>query len=304
MENLTIISTNNELKSKYGVLLSTEQNNALNALNLTNSEKKIIKARESFKIINSSDQDVISIVSKMIHVVHANMNRPIPSEIIQFENCDPISQYKYDVLEVSNYLLQNCKHLTVSEIDLIFRNGVTGLYGQVFGLNTITYISWINGYKQSEERLNAISKLSNLKIKKMPETINKSKDETYKLMVETTISVSKNQNGLVSFPLSLIYSFLIKCKILEFSKDEKLELYIEAKNKMIEKIKSDTLIGKYTFSEAKSKLSKVQNEKWNQSVILELQKKIVLDLFEQNKAFDIEMSDLFNEETFNNYQNV
>ena len=302
MQNLLQNKTDIELKSKFGVLLSIEQKNVLNTLNIPNYEKAIILARESKKIINCEDIEVNSTISRMIHIIHANINREIPSGIIEIEGIAPMNQIKYDISEIASFLFFECKHLTLLEIELIFRNGVTGMYGQVFGLNTVAYISWINGYKQSQERLNAIAKLAELQIKKEQPKKEMSKNETYELWITTVCDCYYNfcKGNTNTIFYSKIYDFLDKCKLIEYSTEEKKEAYAKAKISVENGLKSKVHKGEIRFSELSKKQIQYDLPR-NDEIISESKTSLILEFFNQNKEFDIDIKELFTTEIEINY---
>lgn len=48
-------------------------------------------------------------------------------------------------------LKQRYKTLTIAEIEYAFDNGALGRYGQVYGLNVNTFVSWLDAYLASED---------------------------------------------------------------------------------------------------------------------------------------------------------
>lgn len=58
--------------------------------------------------------------------------------------------------EVYDEIFSKYTSLRVEEIPIVFRNGVYGKYGEYFGINALTIVSWFNAYLSSDERFNTI----------------------------------------------------------------------------------------------------------------------------------------------------
>lgn len=137
-------------------------------------------------------------------------------------------------------------NLTIPEISNAVHRGVRKEYGDWFGYSGVTFNSWLKGYSADQRRLDSIKKF-NIQLD-APRTTDKPVNE-YRIDVEACKRLFedyKNAEGYHSKEMALFTAFLhyevLKEKgLMNYSDQEKREIYDQAKKEYWEKQKRNKI---------------------------------------------------------------
>jgi hypothetical protein len=118
-------------------LVKFEEHKLPEHINVKKSVREIYNANNSLKIKDISDKNT---VVKQIHVF---INYTILDKGI---NLEP-TEINYIKTRVVDDIMRDFSHLSVDDIKLAFYYGVRGEFGEYFGINPITFYSWLKSYK-------------------------------------------------------------------------------------------------------------------------------------------------------------
>lgn len=197
-----------------------------------------------------------------------------------------------DEMQVTATLPELCKDLrnskpaaTFEEIELAFKNGYKGEYGDFYGLNNRTYFFWIGAFYFGQNRAR-IKKLI-LESKAEIPIAKKDEAEVEIIMKDACLrSFDDYCKGAVIRDFGNVkYEFLVKHEILNFPKERKDAIYELAKQQarqtaIDERQKAETI------EKALSKLSP-------DTIISESKRMALLEFFKDLKESEMELSDMF-----------
>ena len=146
----------------------------------------------------------------------------------------PLNGKSFIAEEVYNEVFAKYKDLRVEEIPIVFRNGVYGRYGEYFGINALTIVSWFDAYLTSDERYEAKKK------EKAEEVLQLAHDESEEAKQKRNDDAMKSsalrfykesqENGGVFYALdglkARVYDYLVKVGKIKNS-EERISVAIE-----------------------------------------------------------------------------
>jgi hypothetical protein len=124
-------------------------------------------------------------------------------------------------------------HLTIEEIEIVFKNGSRGIYGDFYGINVRTLHSWVREYisitkAESILKLNSIKQISNKPKELSQEEKNKLRKDWIERVVKDFYKL-KNDGVHVHYDLgNILYSFFERNKLFILSKKEKKNIFDNA----------------------------------------------------------------------------
>ena len=132
---------------------------------------------------------------------------------------DKTAQLLYS--EIQTYF----KTLTVEEVELAFKNGVRGQYGDYFGLNIITYHNWLKAFQTDSARIQAkkeVAALPNSEIDK------EKAEEMWQKITKKRFEIFK-KTGVFDEPFPAeLYDILEARNIIKLTASQKKEFYKQA----------------------------------------------------------------------------
>jgi len=308
MEQVAIITSNNIFE-------------AIQGLKIDITERKIAMARLKPKICDlPSDEEsenlFLNALKNLIIKTYADCGQVLNNESYVVDGVE-IKPIKFQIQELSKDIDKNFNKLTVEELYIAFSEGVRGIYGEFYGLNNVTYFKWLKSYKESETRRNALFELNKLREPVKLELPQKqySNSEIYELNKANIIDFYYNyflkEKECITFPYSLIYKTLDCCKIINYSVNERIEMYKKAQFVLESKLRNERAKGTIKASKMEFEIKEIQEPK-SQKVIIKAQEMLVLKFFEmckqQSKEMGIKFEENFTEESklqFNlNYESI
>lgn len=124
--------------------------------------------------------------------------------------------------------------LTFKEIELAFRNGWKGVYGDYFGLNNKTYFQWVNAYAFGEKRLRITNMLLKEKEKQNMKT-EISEEEKERIIRNGAIKCFNEfkSTGIILDAGSVTYNYLNKIGLITFTKQIKDDILAKTRERLI-----------------------------------------------------------------------
>jgi hypothetical protein len=297
MEQVAIITSNNLFE-------------AIQGLKIDITERKIAMARLKPKICDlpsdeKSENLFLNALKNLIIKTYADCGQVLNNESYVVDGVE-IKPIKFQIQELSKDIDKNFNKLTVEELYIAFSEGVRGIYGEFYGLNNVTYFKWLKSYKESETRRNALFELNKLREPVKLELPQKqySNSEIYELNKVNIIDFYYNyflkEKECITFPYSLIYKTLDCCKIINYSVNERIEMYKKAQFVLESKLRNERAKGIIKASKMEFEIKEIQEPK-SQKVIIKAQEMLVLKFFEmckqQFQEMGIKFEDNFTEES-------
>lgn len=244
-----------------------------------NLDKKSVEVYVSHfsntKIKNYEDKNIVKDKVKIIL-----------NNTFAYKGQSPNSEREYGFILVSlqEDLLNNFNDYTIQDVKLSFAYGVRGELGEYFGLNGKTFYDWLKNYKS--KILNpTIQKVAKLKPVEKSEVDSEAiynnyisiLSDSYKKFLETQIY------SLFDYG-NMIYNFLDKNKVIQYTKEEKFEMMNQAKhivkNMLIEDNKHKKSLGKdFQILNLEKAFRQIENNESHQKEIIIESKRVALKRF-------------------------
>lgn len=148
-------------------------------------------------------------------------------------------QYQSDTL--FNELKGKFKDLTIDELKEAFKMGIRHEFGQYFGLCAKTYNQFIKGYFERPERAEAmrvyLDSINAVIVKEL------TPEEKRKLTIQGVYSAYESfcKSGELPFYSAPYYDIIKENGLVNWSKEERLEMELEAKSEYIGKLRDDKM---------------------------------------------------------------
>lgn len=208
--------------------------------NLTPTEKEIGLALYAPKLKDYPFKDLTAEVARIIGKTYVNSGQKFDQSAKD--------QLSATLDELVSDLQKYNSTMTVPEIELAFKNGWKGEYGEYFGLNNKTYFQWVNAYCWTEKRLRVKKTLLEAKEKEGKEPDKLTPEQQDMVLKEACLkSFDDYRKGipLTNFE-SAKYNYLNRIGVLCFTEERKMAIQKEVKEKLRqeaidEKQKTDTI---------------------------------------------------------------
>ena len=129
----------------------------------------------------------------------------------------------------------NLYRLTIGDLDKAFLNGVSGIYGDVYEIGYVAFISWIDAYLASDEYLDKIHKSDTLALpQKSTQTAEEIEKDINRFIIEK-FNDYKTSKELIDSGC-ICYKYLVNKCLLKLDTSKKWDAYYKAKD-YIEKIR-------------------------------------------------------------------
>lgn len=242
---------------------------------LTPIEKEIAIVGFGAQIKSYTHDDLLTAMLGLIGRTHLNCSVPLDSAKVDITIDELVSDLK-----------KYNGNLTILEIELAFKNGWKKEYGEYYGLGNATYFQWINAYAYGEKRLKVKKALADAKIKQ-PEPGKKDEAEVEIIMKDACLKAFDDycKGAVIRDFGNVKYEFLVKHKILIFSKERKDAIFELAKQQTRQTAIDDRQRTE-TIEKALSKLSA-------DTIISESKRMALLEFFKDLKESEMELSDMF-----------
>lgn len=139
-------------------------------------------------------------------------------------------------LDLVGIINRDYRSLTPNDIDKAFEKGVFGEYGEFYGLNTRTFVMWLDSYEKN--RIDMIAPITN-KSRLIESRCNLTEEEKDKLMqaaYDRCFGYFEKAGEIRDFG-NAVYDWLDKKGLIDLTVDEKNEIFEQAKREVISRTK-------------------------------------------------------------------
>jgi hypothetical protein len=192
---------------------------------LSIQEKGIIEARQSLRITAIKKVDFEVALYEAITRVYFRLRFAMPL------NNDIKAIVQLLITDLNIYATT----LTIAEIELAFKNGCLGLYGEFHGVSNATLMKWVMNYMISNERKEAIKKQQDFE---KPEEKQLTQEEKDRIMMDAFEKAKKifKETGTYNDIGNSLYKWLDKRGEIKFTKEEKWKFVEQARQKLLETV--------------------------------------------------------------------
>lgn len=191
--------------------------------NLPAEEREMALASVYEKIRTIPDDEFLFLIDGLIAKTHLNCGMKSDLEQVNStidELCEDLKKYNSSI--------------TFKEIELAFRNGWKGFYGEYFGLNNKTYFQWVNAYAYGEKRL----RITNMMLKEKEKQSMKpeiSEEEKNRIIRDGVLACFENfkSTGVIHDAGNVSYNYLDKMGLITFTKQVKDDIVAKTRERMI-----------------------------------------------------------------------
>lgn len=145
-----------------------------------------------------------------------------------------LTGYKTDSINItevaaifSEILLEEYPNITFEELDIIFKQGALGNYGEFMGLSPKTFNGWVKEYMTSLERKASIKRYLDLKLQEMDKVWS---EQDIKNVYEGAYASDKAKEIHEVKPTYQMYDYVVSIGLLSLSVEEKKQLAQEVKD--------------------------------------------------------------------------
>jgi len=231
------------IQSKSLPLLREHLNVNETKLQLNEEQKQIMCWRFAGKKVKHLEtQDLGVFVKEAIAAAYVDTNQNIPDDVVHIEGKE-IKQFDYQCKTLLIDVRKSFKELTGPEVVFAIKQGVREVYGKYFGLNNVTYFKFLVEYRKSKDRIEALDKLAKILAPKTETAPQLSHEQMYdsmrNIVIQMQLTIENEDSGgmVVTYPLRLIYDFLVACKLYLPSDETKQTAFEKAYSKFVAKIK-------------------------------------------------------------------
>jgi len=198
-------------------------------------EKDIVVALRKPKLSEYGKDHLLTLVDGLIHKTHINCGYKADKEII--------NQY---IDELVSDLVKYNGLLSFQEIEIAFKNGWKGEYGEFMGLNNKTFSTWVTAYRFGVKRANAKIAMQRAKeIELTPAVISETEKEA--IIREGALNCFKSffETKILTDFGNITYNYLDKLGKIPFTGEVKKKIMADCKARMIEEEKMKKTEAKY-----------------------------------------------------------
>jgi hypothetical protein len=246
-------------------------------LKLTAAEKEIALCCIELKIKELSEN---TFKTKMLHLIgQTHLNCGFKTDENQVEQT--IDELCLDLLKYNSTL-------SFQEIELAFKNGWKKQYGDFFGLNNATYFQWVNAYTWGEKRLKVKKTLLEAKENEKIEPAKKTEAEIDAIMRDACLRSFDDfkKKILVVDAGNVKYNYLVKCGLINFTKERKQEIRAIVESRM----RTQAIENRQKSETIEKSIAKILTE----SIISESRREALVVFYKDLVETETELIDLLN----------
>lgn len=239
---------------------------------LSEIDKEIVIAINHVKIKDYSLSDLINSLIVLIGKTHLSCG-------IDIRKDGRTEVINATIEELASDLQKYNSGLTFKEIEIAFKNGYKGTYGDFMGLNNKTYFHWINSYQYGESRCKVIKMALNEK-QMNKELSEQEKEQILKNGALKCFENYKKSNQIQDFG-NVTYNYLVKSGQINYTKEIKDKIFAKAKQRLIYE-KELELTKSISLFEIKEIKDAIRNIDSSQSLLISEAKKEALKQYFDN----------------------
>lgn len=218
-------------------------------LQLSPAQTQIVKALNSPLVNQVPAADVFKVLNMAIVKSYIDTGFKAPDA----HNTNDAFIYQQMVNEIVVYVKTRLPGYRVNELPVAIERGCLGEYGEFMGLNKRSFIQFLNGYKDSQDRLITLSEIKKLQelpkpIPSMEEQFNTAKSNVLQAFAAHKLKQPQERLG------GIVYDFLRQIGLCEYSKEIRAEVYKEAIARVIDEAQGKKLQSDFFVRQAINKL--------------------------------------------------
>lgn len=188
-------------------------------------------ALQSKRILDEKKPDMMKVIMEVLPKTYYDAGQVMPGHDVkqQTVNLQVLSGALYEEIK------QFFPFLKVDELKLAFRNGVRKEYGEYFGLNIVTFHTWIKGLQMDERRKESLKAIKEAKEREYAPVIGKDEAETQwkRTILSQFTNFKETGHFICEFP-SFQFAEFEKRGLISLTDAEKKVIYEDAKNLLLE----------------------------------------------------------------------
>lgn len=247
-------------------------------------EKEIVVALLKPKLSEYGKDHLVTLIDSLIHKTHINCGFKVDKEII--------NQY---IDELVSDLLTYHHLLSFQEIEIAFKNGWKGEYGDFMGLNNKTFLTWVTAYRFGVKRAHAKIAMQKAKeIELSPTAI--SEKEKEQIIHDGALSCFNRffETKILTDYGNITYNHLDKLGKIPFTKEVKDDIMAKCRVRLIEEEKMKKLSGENIgkFKTIDDFIKNLEEEKRHPKVVSESKREALKQYFIQLIEMDEQLNNL------------
>lgn len=213
------------------------------------SQLQIAKAINSQLVNQVPPADVFKVLNMAIVKSYIDTGFKAPDA----HNTNDAFIYQQMVNEIVVYVRTRLAGYRVNELPVAIERGCLGEFGEFMGLNKKSYIQFLNGYKDSQDRLITLSEIKKLQelpkpIPSMEEQFNTAKYNVLQAFEAHKIDQPQERLG------AIVYDFLRQINLCEYSTEVRAQVYKDATARVINDAQNKRLQSDFFVRKAINKL--------------------------------------------------
>lgn len=170
-----------------------------------------------------------------------------------------VEDLKFTIRELSQSVSERFPGLSIEEVNIALDKGVKGDYGEYFGLNVVTFLSWIKAYYESDLRIRVQDELQP---KQIANVRTYTDEEIRAMSVNNAVSaynsfIESGKMPMITAFSARIYDFLVSEGVIIDTAEKKRESIEKAKKVRAQEIAVDRQRKTYLLSNALEPLIRV-----------------------------------------------
>jgi len=214
----------------------------------------IVKALQSPLVNQVEPKEVFAALNLAIGKAYADTGfKIVPDGASSEEGKAAKVLYGNMINELVTYVKTYAATYRVNEIGIAIERGTQKEYGDYYGLNKVSFVQFIKGYKASEARATALAAhIANQDKPKMPPTI----EEQFNTAKENTLQAFESHKSRkpIERLFAPAYDFLKELQLCIYDKEVRAEIFKTATARVIDEARSKKAGGDYFARQAISQL--------------------------------------------------
>lgn len=252
------------------------------------AEKEVVIAINGEKLRDYSEVDLQNSLLQLIAKTHISIGQKFDKDQSEMANLT--------VNELASDLKKHSGNLAFGEVELAFKNGYKGEYGEFFGLNNRTYFHWISAYSYCQNRMRVLAAIAEEKEKcnKPKELSEQEKEAIVRNGCIQEFTRFKNFGTCEDFG-NVKYNYLDKLGLIPFSKERKANIMERVKSEMLRQKKIQYAEAKNSAirNDIKKMIDKLEHNVTD-TLKSEAKREALRIYFQELKEMDENLEDLIN----------
>lgn len=245
----------------------------------------MLEAMSSAKICDLPQIEVDTVLMTAVHRAYKDKGQTVM--------CDDMD---YIVDNLCERVLSSCPYIRIAELPIAIEKGILGDYGDYFGLNVITFVSFIKKHYASSKRAELAKQSKSSEDENTIPPIEEQKRTQREVIIKSFESFKKY--GVYTDYGNYIYRSLKQMNAFNFSEEKQKEFLSKSKKKVISSLQADMIQKPHERNKIKKILEDVElmQEEGKTMVYKEALQIALMSFFTDLVEMDQEVTDYLTEE--------